>query len=194
MQSNATSGEIPKSIRHLDVWEFCRRGNRIAGELTGAGIGNNFPRFAESQLSQNSLHWQAEGFCDKDGRCSLRLSGRFHARQECMRCGSAVEQEVGFNRLLRLCKSEQEADTLDTDEDEDAVAAPGKVDVVQWLEDEMLLSLPMFPVHEGCAADDGASDGLTDTSEKQTEQERSDKVHRPFEQLAGLLKSKPEKS
>ncbi len=109
------------------------------------------------------------------------------ASQECLRCGKPVLQALEFDRLLRICKSEQEADTLETDENEDAVAAPGKIDALQWLEDEMLLCLPMFPAHEECESGVQAVPAEADSV---SGGDPANESHRPFEKLAGLLKGK----
>jgi len=133
------------------------------------------------------ISWKFIGHCDRDGRCSFQMVGRFTAYQECLRCGEPVSQTLEFDRLLRICKSEQEADTLETDENEDAVAAPGKIDALQWLEDEMLLCMPMFPAHEDCEAGIEAAPAEVDGV---SAGESPDETHRPFERLAGLLKGK----
>lgn len=196
-----TSGGLPKALQSLDAWEFCRLGKTLEGEVAAERLSLYFGRLAESLLNAREeksagktaespscapLKWRIEGFCDRDGRCSMRISGQFEARQECMRCGLPVHEHVEFNRRLHLCKSEQEADTLETGEDEDAVAAPGKVDVASWIEDETLLCLPMFPAHAQCDQVQATPVSQRVTGQKN---EVPDETHRPFEQLASLLKN-----
>ena len=74
------------------------------------------------------------------------------ATMHCHRCGEPIVCNIEFDRTLVLCKSEQAADSADAlDDDEiDHVAASGKVDMLAWLEDEMLLSLPSFVRHDKC--------------------------------------------
>jgi len=200
--------ELPKSI---DVWEMARLGRSLSGSSPLAA----FDRVAEAlgealqqadTASGVSVRWQIEGFSDRDGRCTVRLSGSFDSVLTCMRCGGFFAEEIGFDRLLRLCKSEQEADTLETDEDEDAVAAVGRVSLSEWLEDELLLSLPMFPVHNLCPGSASADQHLENsalshpgrleeagTTGDQAGSNRGDvrqdaETHRPFETLARLMK------
>jgi len=162
------AGELLSSV---DVWEFARQRKREEGTTPL----RRFERLSQSVLLPDDpanpvdasvVHWTVSGHSDRDGRCRLQIEGEFSAAVPCLRCSGPVALSIAFDRLLRLCKSEQEADTLETDENEDAVAAPGKADVLQWLEDEMMLCLPMFPAHEACQPDeaDGA-DAPEDTED-----------------------------
>lgn len=163
-------------LSSVDVWEFARQRKREEGTTPL----RRFERLAQSVLlpddpanpvNASVVRWTVSGHSDRDGRCQLQIEGEFSAAVPCLRCSGPVALSIAFDRLLRLCKSEQEADTLETDENEDAVAAPGKADVLQWLEDEMMLCLPMFPAHDACQSDevDGADapgdldDGLSAT-------------------------------
>lgn len=163
-------------LQSMDIWEFCRSGAEVAfqtpiGRFTRlleachAGMGEReahksplLGAMADKSGGggfEKTVTWRASGQCNRAGQCHVRLTGEFVAVSVCLRCNGPVSEALVFDRRLRLCKSEQEADTLETEDDEDAVAAPGKVNLLEWLEDELLLSLPMFPAHaEGqCVAE-----------------------------------------
>jgi uncharacterized protein len=205
-------------LKQLDAWEFSRLGGHVACE---SKLGD-FARLREVLRSDSMttgnwadepVSWAIKGVQTPQGACTLVLSGRFRAPVACLRCAEELICDMVIDRQLRLCKSEQEADSLETEDNEDAVAAPGKADAMQWLEDELLLCLPMFPAHEQCQ--DESSDPLapdntrvadanelaapqTNGDNAQTDQqpagsspqnpvdERS--VHRPFEMLSRLMK------
>ncbi len=145
-------------LLNVDAWEFCRHAGVAHGGPTAGNAGSLvkgivFERLlTELTSSPTDLSWSIEGRTDREGRCDLRFSGVFTAQRECQRCGQKVSEHLAFERTLRLCKSEKEADSADDGSDEsiDFVAAPGKVNVLEWLEDEMLLSLPMFVTHNDC--------------------------------------------
>ena len=63
-----------------------------------------------------------------------------------------IEREVAF----RFAKSEEEADSIPIDEDDDTEVIVGsdKLNVADWIEEELILSLPLVPAHEeGCQTD-----------------------------------------
>ena len=151
-----------KALKQIDAWEFCR--HRITVDSNEFSVPNalkaaDIPRFVEELLSMPSdLHWHISGLMGSDGKCRVSLSGQFTATRPCMKCGQSVSEPVSFNRRLQLCKSEKEAEAADlasdeNDDDVDFVAASGKVNLIEWLEDELLLSLPMFTKHDECSAD-----------------------------------------
>ncbi|MCE2680971.1 MAG: YceD family protein [Burkholderiales bacterium] len=196
-----------KDLAQLDAWEFARFGGKVASE---SGL-QRFPRLVEelhpevkSDLSSLKVRWSVFGEVNSAGHCVIGLEGSFPASVPCMRCNSPVSDHFEFKRLLRLCKSDQEADTIELDDEVDPVVASGKVNALEWLEDELMLSLPMFPSHEGCAPE-SASSGLVnedpDVSEGQHQSsaverpasvvnnlESAPETHRPFEILARLKK------
>lgn len=206
------------ALKPLDAWEFARQ----LGLIEQTDSLARFTRVCEStdlgsndHSTQQPVAWSAQGHVDRDGRCSVHIRGGFTALLSCFRCGSSFAQEVAFDRRLRLCKSEQEADQLETDEDEDAVAVTTRVDIRQWIEDEMLLSLPMFPSHADCVDLTGADNESVETDSAEVPDnseisagaaptnvgpERSDTqgstgstdslqdTHRPFVGLGQLLK------
>jgi uncharacterized protein len=87
----------------------------------------------------------------------------------CQRCLGAVEVLVEADAELELAESEAAIEAAD-DEVERVLATP-EMDVVALVEDELILSLPMVPRHEACAAK--AAHG-------------QDEAGSPFAALAGL--------
>ena len=56
----------------------------------------------------------------------------------------------------RFDKSEEEADSIPIDEDDDTEVIVGsdKLNIADWIEEELILSLPLVPAHEeGCQTD-----------------------------------------
>jgi uncharacterized protein len=196
-----------KDLAQLDAWEFARFGGKVASDSAL----QRFPRLvsemhteATADLSSLKVRWMVFGKVDASGHCIIGLEGSFPASVPCMRCSEPVSDHLEFKRLLRLCKSDQEADTIELDDEIDPVVASGKVNALEWLEDELLLSLPMFPSHEGCSSESVISGSPEEVSEESVNQRHSGAVehsasveknlegasetHRPFEILARLKK------
>ena len=111
----------------------------------------------------------------------LTLSGT--ARLVCQRCLEAMD--VGVEAAAEVGLVATEADVSRVPEELEPVLAPdGRISVGELVEEELLLTLPIVPLHadgEGgaCVAADApplATDG------------REEEVQRPFAQLAELLK------
>ena len=89
----------------------------------------------------------------------------------CQRCLDPVEFPVELGVELELAGSEREI--VAADDDVDRVLATNAMDVAALVEDEVLLVLPMAPVHERCEPD--------------AERHVADRAA-PFAALAGLRK------
>jgi uncharacterized protein len=82
-----------------------------------------------------------------------------------------------------------EADANRVPEEFEPVLAPeGRISVGELVEEELLLTLPIVPLHTD--ADGGATCVAVDASQLETNAREEDKTQRPFEQLAELLKRK----
>lgn len=74
----------------------------------------------------------------------------------CQRCLKPVEITLESDRVLYLSGSEKDAERLETvlaDEDMDVIVAGQSLDLAGVIEDEVLLSLPLVPMHEHCNMD-----------------------------------------
>ena len=138
----------------IDVFRLSRdraveRGSFDVSELPL--LGGHEARFCSGRLS-----WEAVG---TEGRrrlpgALLRISGRIAG--SCCRCGRPLELEISRETSFLFVKSEAEADAspLSEDEDDEIVVGSSRFDVAKWVEEEVLLSLPLYPAHEDCCAPD----------------------------------------
>ncbi len=195
------------SLQKLDAWQFARLAGDVSAcapiasyeRLSAFLLEKGFEKISEQSLHSNKIVWQIRGGITNQGRCFIHLQGYFSPEMPCIRCGDIFSEKITFDRKLILCKSEQEADSIETAEKEDAVCAATTVNALQWLEDELLLSLPMFPQHQFCSMQaekepkkqvdlvQGQQQDLGSNLVKNREQDQP--VHRPFEKLAQLRRS-----
>lgn len=70
----------------------------------------------------------------------------------CQRCLGPVREHLALDRWLRFVESEAQAAELDAELDDDVLALPRWLDLVELIEDELLLALPLVPRHAVCPA------------------------------------------
>lgn len=133
----------------FDAFRLARKQESLRGDATMAQL----PRLAQSVLDPAArLSYEIVGRIDEEGHpgARMRLSARLPLR--CERCNQplqfALEREVTF----RFVADEQELNALPIEdvEHEDVVGS-ANMELLPWIEDEAILSLPLVPRHEDCA-------------------------------------------
>ena len=165
--------------RHLDVEAFAKESAELAGV---------WPLAALSRLQQTALpastadvRWSARGE-RREGRAGvvetwLYLRAEAAVALECQRCLSAVATPVSIDRSLLFVPGEDAAAALDAESEQDVLALNRDLDLLELIEDELLLSLPIVPRHAECPqpivlpADEG---------------DEAEKASHPFAGLAAL--------
>ncbi|MEI7784900.1 MAG: DUF177 domain-containing protein [Betaproteobacteria bacterium] len=111
----------------------------------------------------------------------LHLRAQAQLPLGCQRCLKPAEQALEVDRWFRFVESEEVAQAEDDDSEEDLLVFEPQFDLLELLEDELLMDLPLVPMHETCpqpptlASDDSAEPA-------------DDKPH-PFAALAQLKKT-----
>ena len=146
--------------REFDVFEFARSGRQAAGAVRVSQLPrmlNEVP--ADAPDRDTGFSWQAEGSTQSelqdDGaegqQPYLRLAVHGSAWLECQRCLAPYEQAFDVDATYRLVGSEAEADEFPLDDDEvEVIVGSRQFDLVDLIEEELLLSLPLVPKHEVC--------------------------------------------
>lgn len=201
--------------RDFDLFEFARSGRDAAGAVRVSQLPrmlNEVPSEVPSEILNNpsdrdtAFTWQAEGTTQPElqddgteGRQPyLRLAIHGSAWLECQRCLAPYEQAFDVDTTYRIAASEEEADEFPLDDDElDVIVGSRHFDLVELIEEELLLSLPLVPKHDVCpeiheslaSGADGAEgvDSVDDVPEQEVEQERPN----PFAALGSLKKEDP---
>lgn len=142
----------------IDSPDFARNGREISGEVPVSEL----PRLLDVlENPQGVLSYTVRGVVDKQGTPALDVSISGSCRLRCQRCLNALEHAIRIDTRV-LLRSQAELDALDdsvaeVEEEFDCILADAHMDVLDLLEEEILLSLPIAPKHEfgGCqAADD----------------------------------------
>lgn len=80
----------------------------------------------------------------------LHLDGRAQLALVCQRCLQPVHTALQARRSFRFVESEARAAEIDADSEEDVLALTRTLDLIELVEDELLLALPLVPRHDVC--------------------------------------------
>jgi uncharacterized protein len=146
--------EHPLDPRRLDLRGFARGGVLLKGTLAQSAL----PRFADSLAAADGpsaeVTWSAEGESRavKGGQAQiwLHLKAQTLARLQCQRCLHALVEPLAFERSFLFVADEAEAERIDEDIEEDVLVLSKLFDVLQLLEDELIMAVPIVPRHEEC--------------------------------------------
>jgi uncharacterized protein len=102
----------------------------------------------------------------------------------CQRCMGPFRRQVEAHGRVALLADERAADKV-PEERETMFVEGNRVRLLDVVEEELLLSLPIVPLHE---SEDECSPGEQESFEPAAHEPAEDTVQRPFERLGELLK------
>lgn len=146
----------------VDSFEFCRLGEQASGTTPVA----DFPRLlADLSGDSGELRWRFEGGRHSIGLPQITMTVEGEVSLMCQRCLTPYVHPVSSVTVLVLAKDEEDADGVEErldDESIDVIVGSASLDLLQLVEDEALLSLPLSPRHEQCpgAVPKGPADKL----------------------------------
>ena len=138
----------------LDVEVFATE----AGELAGQWPLRLFRRIGESlalaPTDSEQVAWRARGerraLRGGESQAWLHLHAECRLALECQRCLKPVMVPIEFERDFLFVHGEALAAQLDAEIDADVLAMPRVLDLREFVEDELLLDMPIVPRHEVC--------------------------------------------
>jgi uncharacterized protein len=140
--------------RRLDVAAAAAAG----AELAGSWPLSELARLAEGAAGQvdEPVAWTAR-FEQRREICAaprawLRLQARAGVARECQRCLQPVLLSLNVDRAFAFAPTEDEAAAQDADSEDDVLVLSRQFDLRELVEDELLLALPIVPMHEHCSA------------------------------------------
>jgi len=126
----------------VDPWRFCKDAQSWETRSDVAA----FPRLAH-EFTQGTLFCRVLGRVNQRGSLSLQLSVSGEVGMTCQRCLNSMPYRVDVERTLYLARNEAEMERLDALPDSDAIQAGEVLSLVELIEDEVLLSLPVAVMH-----------------------------------------------
>jgi len=167
--------ELPPWAKPLDV-------ERLADESAGVDFAVPLEELAALRSEGAPVSGTVSGrvqFSREQGRAvaELRFSGT--ATLECQRCMQPMERALEVKSRVALIAAEADAPRVPADLDP-VLAEGGRISIGKLVTEEVLLALPIVPLHEpgeACAA-----------AAEVPAQEQGSETHKPFARLAELLK------
>ena len=137
----------------MNMQAFAQQGE----PLSGATPIQAMPRLAhETQGLQpdNSVQWQAVAeLRERNGAepdVWLHLEAKASVPLTCQRCMHAIAIPVKVDQWYRFVATEDIAMAEDDESEEDLLVTEPQFDLLALLEDELLMDLPLVPMHEQC--------------------------------------------
>lgn len=134
----------------IDNIAFAKKNERLSGGLLFAQC----PRLADvlkdaAGHQQNQVQYTLLGKTDATGRLFLHLSINCELTTQCQRCldNVALQFQLDFDYLIVDNIDEAEGDELDSEDTYDLQQASKTMDLVQLIEDEVLIAIPIAPMH-----------------------------------------------
>ena len=189
MQNDPASPARTEEMR-LNLQEFARQQGTVEGWFAVPDL----PRLSSSLMgtsaSLNSLraNWSLRGSmrqrAGQPDQAMLELTVQAVLPMQCQRCLQGSLQEVHDTVLFRLVEKEPELTLDELESEEEALCVRGATDIRALVEDQLILALPLVPMHEVCPQPIVAEGLQNRTSEAQAPGTRES----PFAALARLKK------
>ncbi len=153
----------PFDPQRFEVATFAESALQESGEFPVAGMG----RLLDDNTSPTSpdndgvVTWTVRGESrERPGSeplVWLHLKAMANVTRTCQRCLEPVLLPLTVDTRLRFVRGEDKAARLDAETEEDVLALEPTLDLHALIEDELVLALPVIPMHEQCRAPVDAS-------------------------------------
>lgn len=172
--------------RPLDVRALAQAGASLSG-VSPLGqferLLSEIPEGMAGQGADREVRWTARGesLAQRAGapQVWLHLEAAASLPMVCQRCMTPVEVDLAVQRAFRFVADEKTASSEDEESDEDVLVFSRDFDLLNLVEDELIMALPLVPRHEVCPQ--GVKLAFADEEPAESEPAPS-----PFAALAGL--------
>jgi len=140
----------------LNMTSFAQDGLPLAGTT----LLQNMERLAKETQGLDpdlTINWQAKaelrptaGAPDQDDAVWLHLHAEATLPLICQRCMGPVPTSVEVNQWYRFVATEDIAMAEDDESEEDLLVMAPQFDLLELVEDELLMGLPLVPMHGEC--------------------------------------------
>lgn len=146
--------------RRLDVKRFAEEGAELAAQDPLRGFERLLGE-TQGRGADQPVRWRARGELRNPGHLRpqiwLHLNAQVVLPLVCQRCLAPVDAEVELERSFRFVPDEATAAAQDDEAEEDLLAESRSFDLLELVEDELLMDMPVAPRHAVCPVDLPAS-------------------------------------
>lgn len=153
MKTNSSKTWNP---RRLDVRAFAEAGATFQADLPLTSLKRLLAERVPDGEDMTMVTWQANGEMRPGNGGTpgvwLHLQASTDVPLSCQRCLAPVITRLDVDRWFRFVADEAMAEAEDDESEEDVLALEPRPDLLDLLEDELLMALPLVPMHEACPA------------------------------------------
>ncbi|WP_018912365.1 DUF177 domain-containing protein [Thiomonas sp. FB-6] len=148
-----SDAELP---RRLNLKDFAQRGRELRGSVAVAALARlGASLHAEAAaLAEMRVRWELQGWVRDDASGQAQQLVRLRVEGDlpmlCQRCLQTSWHHVDDTVVLLLVDQEPQLGAEELESDEEAFCARHPVDLVELVEDQLILALPLVPMHESC--------------------------------------------
>lgn len=139
--------EYLKQTDYVNAYDLARDRRTIEGEARLSDMS----RLKEMILpTEGTVTYRISGMTAKKGWPGAVVELAAVVPLVCNRCTKPLDYKIEKEVVFRFARTEEEADAIPIEEDEDVEVIVGseKLNIMDWIEEEIILSLPLVPVHE----------------------------------------------
>jgi uncharacterized protein len=140
--------------RHLDLARLAADPQPLGGRWPLADLSRLADLHLGESLPEVEIAWSAEAelrpLTGAEPQVWLHLKASTELALCCQRCLGPVATPVDVERDVQFVADEALAAELDADSEHDVLALQRWMDLIELIEDELLLALPLVPRHEVC--------------------------------------------
>lgn len=148
--------------QQIDVRRFADSGRHLQGELALVQF-QRLSKLVEPSGNTSVFPLRLDFFRQDDGRRVIKGHIKGRVSMICQRCLEPVEVNLSSDISLGLVTSDAEAELLP--EELDPLILEESFQLSELLEDELLLALPIVPLHEHCDLPDNLGSNLSESKE-----------------------------
>ena len=149
---------MPAPLQTIDLRQWVRSADRLSGRVDVVDLA----RWAEGaphweprpEDPAPALDWQAHiesrPVVGGGEAVWLHLTFQGWVPQECQRCLSAYLERIEVDRWFRFVADEASAEAEDDEVEEDLLVWSPRFNLLELIEDELLLGVPLVPMHDVC--------------------------------------------
>lgn len=140
--------------QRLNLVVLARSGEHLSGQTALAELARLAADVPPQAPQVPAVSWQARAqFRAQPGGSDqlwLHLQAQAQVPLMCQRCLAPVVEPLEVDRWFRFVDTEAQAEAEDDEAEEDLLVMEPQFDLLSLLEDELLMSLPLVPMHERC--------------------------------------------
>jgi uncharacterized protein len=137
--------KLPKIVKPR---KLCHLGSTQGLTLSGTLVLEGLSKLSDKVLSEKAHAKLKLTFgLDEVGCCQIRATGSLKVKLKCQRCMQSLDDVLYLDSLLSPVVGDDEAKQLPPNF-EPLMAPEDEVDLHEWIQEEVLLCLPIVPVHD----------------------------------------------